>query len=75
MEKLNPIAKSKRNPSSLRLAINAHCYMCMGGEEIDLRTRKTSQSGIRACASTNCPLWPVRRVNARNEQVNKSTWS
>ena len=50
--KLNPIDKAKNNPNSLRMAVNAKCYDCCGGENWVNRTRY--------CSIFGCPLWPVR---------------
>ena len=49
--RLNPIQKAKENPTSLRLAINAMCYSCLGSG--------TPQE-IRDCSSKLCPLHTVR---------------
>lgn len=52
--KLNPLQKAERNPQSLRFAVNAMCYQCMGavGQE--------SKTDIRNCTSTKCPLHNLR---------------
>lgn len=71
MKYLNPMAKAKNNSPSLRLAVNAHCYMCMGGSEKDLRTLKSIVSDIRGCTSNLCPLRPVRPFTPSSKQVNK----
>ena len=55
IERLNPIEKARRNPNSLRLAVNAKCWECMGGG-LDPGTVRL----IRECAAPDCPLWPVR---------------
>jgi len=55
----NPLAKGMTS-TSLRNAVNAHCYMCMGGQADDLRTRNSVVNDIRACASEVCPLACVR---------------
>ena len=60
MTSQNPLARAKRKPGSLRCAVDAHCYMCMGGDESDLRTRKSVLTDIRWCTSLACPLAPVR---------------
>ena len=51
---LNPLQKAKQNPTSLRLAVNAMCYQCMGavGQE--------SKTDIRNCTSFKCPLHTTR---------------
>ena len=61
--RLDPIAKAKANPKSLRLAITAKCFECMGGGE-DTGTRKL----IRACTSSNCPLHPLRPYQAKDKE-------
>ena len=61
--RLDPIAKAKANPKSLRLAVTAKCFECMGGGE-DTGTRKL----IRACTSSNCPLHPLRPYQAKDKE-------
>lgn len=62
--RLDPIAKARANPRSLRLAVTAKCFECMGGGE-DTGTRKL----IRACTShTTCPLHPVRPYQAKEHE-------
>lgn len=56
----NPVAKAKINSASLRLSVNAHCYMCMGGSKTDLKTLNSIVSDIRGCTSHICPLLTVR---------------
>lgn len=51
VERLDPIEKSKRNPKSLRFAITAKCWECMGGGE-ESGTRRL----IRECNAYSCPL-------------------
>ena len=50
----NPLEKLQDNPTSLRLAINANCFDCGGGEEPNWRNR------IKFCQILNCPLHKVR---------------
>lgn len=54
-ERLDPIEKARRNPASLRLAINGKCWDCQGS---------MSDPGIRerigTCPITSCCLHPVR---------------
>ena len=65
----NPIARYVKNPTSLRLAIDAHCYVCMGGSEGDLTTLKSVVSEIRACRSNVCSLRLVRSLKPSSEGV------
>lgn len=51
--RLNPIEKSNANPTSLRLAINAMCFECLG--------KTGSAQEIRDCTAKNCPLYKVRQ--------------
>lgn len=55
VERLNPIEKAQKNPKSLRLAINAKCYDCMGQNSDPNVTGR-----IGSCEIPSCPLWPVR---------------
>lgn len=54
-ERLNPIERARRNPKSLRLAITAKCYECLGGDDA-----KNIRREIRECTSPKCPLYPLR---------------
>ena len=52
---LNPIEKARRNPQSLRYAINGKCFDCVGaGNDPNPR------GAIRECAISDCTLHPVR---------------
>jgi hypothetical protein len=55
VERKNPIEKAKARPESLRLAINAMCYDCIG-QDADPDWR----GSIRECLCKDCPLFPVR---------------
>jgi hypothetical protein len=48
----NPLEKLQTKPTSLRLAVNAKCYECCGGE--------FPRSRIKYCSIFDCPLWSVR---------------
>lgn len=50
-----PIEKAQENPKSLRLAINAKCYDCMG-----CGFDGHPANEIRLCEISDCPLWLVR---------------
>ena len=50
---LNPIERAKLNPKSMRLAINAQSYDCMGQEP-------GWRNEIKRCPSENCPLFGFR---------------
>lgn len=58
----SPLAKSARNPKSLRLAINATCALCLGFPDPGWR------QAIRACTSRSCGLWNVRPYQADDHQ-------
>jgi hypothetical protein len=53
IERLDPIEKSKREPGSLRLAINAMCWHCAGRGVDGVEFTKTT---IRECTVYGCPL-------------------
>jgi len=58
----DPIEKAKRNPKSLRMAINGKCWDCCGAG-VDPETRKT----IGECTVYHCPLWTLRPYQKKNE--------
>lgn len=49
-ERLNPIEKAQAKPKSLRLAINAKCWDCTGGQRQE----------IKLCPMTDCSLHGLR---------------
>ncbi len=54
----NAVVKNLGNVKSLRLAVNAMCFHCMGctAENYEPGTK----IAIRECTSTTCPLWHFR---------------
>ena len=63
--RLDPIEKARRTPTSLRLAITAMCFRCMGsGGDPNVRL------AIRECTSgKTCPLYPVRPYQASDDEA------
>ncbi len=59
----SPIERAKDKPDSLRCAITAKCYECVGMDG-DANYRDT----IRTCTSCNCPLHPVRPYQHKSVQ-------
>lgn len=53
IERLDPLQRSKKNPNSLRAAINANCYDCNGKENWHVRTK--------FCNIFKCPFWHIRK--------------
>lgn len=51
----DPIEKAKLKPTSLRLAITAKCWDCIGGT-----SDSNPRARIRDCGVTKCPLYTVR---------------
>ena len=51
-ERLNPLQRAIRHPESLRRALSAKCWECVGGVN--------AAHEIAHCAAWGCPLWPVR---------------
>lgn len=49
---LTPEQKLEKNPTSLRLAVNAMCYQCMGKTKV--------VEDIRNCTAKECALYNVR---------------
>ena len=58
----NPIEKAALRPDSLRLAINAKCYDCIG-QDADPDWR----GSIRNCVCNDCPLFLVRPYQRKTE--------
>lgn len=56
LERLSPREKAARNPSSLRAAINAKCFDCVGAENADGGYRRA----VRECPARTCSLHPLR---------------
>ena len=50
MTVLTPIEKAKKNPRSLRYAINAKCWDCSGEQRLE----------VKLCTVKDCALYPVR---------------
>lgn len=57
--RLDPIAKAKSKPTSLKFAIRAMCYDCEG-RDADRGWRKR----VRECSIDECPLHHVRPYKA-----------
>lgn len=53
--RLDPIEKAKKKPKSLRLAVSAKCWDCVGGA-----SDPGPRARIRDCTVTKCPLHNVR---------------
>ena len=67
LERKDPVQKAKENPNSLRLAINAHCFQCMGsGADPIVR------ASIRYCPVHSCSLHPVSQYqNAKGKSADE----
>ena len=57
----DPIARAKRNPTSLRAAVNAMCWDCQG-RDADPAPRWR----IGNCLCPDCPLYSVRPYQHRH---------
>jgi len=53
VKKLSPAEKASKKPQSLRLAINAKCYDCVGGD-------MGHRADIKLCPMDDCPLFNLR---------------
>jgi hypothetical protein len=56
---MNWVRKSKADPKSLRKAINAMCYQCIGGTEADAPDPGW-QKMISSCTAPGCALFNQR---------------
>ena len=60
-ERLDPIERARRNPTSKALAIKAKCFECVGaGSDANPR------AAVRDCSIAMCPLHPVRPWQAKS---------
>lgn len=53
--RLSPFEKVKASPKSLRKAVTAFCYECMGGDG-----EQGARGHVRNCTAKQCPLYHVR---------------
>jgi len=53
--RLSPYQKAQNNPKSLRKAVTAFCYECMGGDG-----EQGARGHVRNCTAYKCPLYKVR---------------
>lgn len=60
-ERLDPMERARRTPASLRLALNAKCFDCVGGTCAD----HGHVRAIRECPSGRCPLHGLRPYRAQ----------
>jgi len=70
----NLIVKAKKRPNSLKAAVNAMCFACMGGSEENLPDAGW-KNNIRTCTAPDCPLYPHRpyqKNSGDNEIDNES---
>ncbi len=67
VERLDPIGRSIKNPTSLRRAIDAKCFECNGQENWINRTKY--------CNIVDCPLWKVRRKAKETTAEECLAWS
>lgn len=65
-----PIEKAQDKPTSLRLAINAKCFDCVG---CGFDPKPTNE--IRNCKITTCPLWNVRPYQNKKPAGHRSKQS
>ena len=61
----NPLEKAKQNPNSMRFAINAMCYDCMGREP-------GWRNVVRECPSPDCPIYSLRPCKGGESMLNQS---
>ena len=63
----NPIEKAREHPESLRKAITAMCFDCVGaGYDPDWR------GSVRNCHCNNCPLWTVRPYRIKVDKCHET---
>lgn len=60
----DPIARAKTKPTSLRLAVTAKCWDCVGAD-----ADPNPRGRIRECPAVRCPLHPVRPYQRTDHKV------
>ena len=55
-----PLEKLQDKPTSLRQAITAFCWLCVGENRKD----------VTNCSATKCPLWNVRPYQKNSKEDN-----
>lgn len=55
----NPIIRAQKQPNSLRLAVDANCFYCIGGTEDEMPDPGWREE-VRDCTAMLCPLHPHR---------------
>lgn len=63
LTKKNPIERLNEKPTSMRRAINAKCYDCVGGDG-DQGWRQR----VRKCFDNKCPLYNFRPFKQENQK-------
>ncbi|MFZ5483492.1 MAG: hypothetical protein ACOZB0_04605 [Pseudomonadota bacterium] len=58
ISRLDPVAAAQAQPRSKQKAINAFCYLCMGGA--DTEHPSLTKARVRDCPTDTCPLHPHR---------------
>ncbi len=58
-----PIERARENPRSLRLAVTAKCFDCVGGD-----CDPNPRGRIASCPAAKCPLHPVRPYQGKGGQ-------
>lgn len=66
-ERLSPAEKAARNPKSLRLAINAKCFDCVGAD-----ADPGPRGRVRDCHIATCSLHPVRPWQTSDDDSGES---
>ena len=66
---ITPIERSKQNPKSLRLAINAKCYDCIYDPYSGIGNWRMQ---VSSCTSVNCPLYPIRPLTKPRTRSSKN---
>lgn len=64
---LNPLEAAAAKPNSLKLAIRAHCYQCVG-EDSD----PGYKARVRDCCIPKCALWTHRPWQAHAGEIRQT---
>ena len=62
LKRLSPVEKALADPRSLRKAVTAFCYECMGGDD-----EPGARKEVTNCSAKGCPLYQVRPWQQNDE--------
>ena len=62
LRRLSPVEKARADPRSLRKAVTAFCYECVGGDD-----EPGARKEVTNCTAKGCHLYPIRPWQQNDE--------